>query len=78
MIDNTRKKLREAQFFLAKLEGENHKVVRAEPEAFDFYYRSDYSGAGPFLSTHSPRPHTRDRLTKRDQVRDYTEQANTN
>jgi hypothetical protein len=36
MLDATRKKLREAQFFLCHLETENRRVVRNEPEAFDF------------------------------------------
>lgn len=37
MINATQKKLREALFFLRQLFNESEKVVRNEPEAFQFY-----------------------------------------
>lgn len=45
MIDDTQKKLREARFFLNKLESEHKRAVRNEPEAFGFYMSAFLSAA---------------------------------
>lgn len=45
MIEATRKKLRETRFFLARLFNESKRVVRNEPDAFQFYLSAFLSAA---------------------------------
>jgi hypothetical protein len=45
MIDNTKRKLREARFFHGHLVHENRRPVRNEPEAFGFYLSAFLSAA---------------------------------
>ena len=45
MIEQTKKKLREAQFFHGHLIRESERFIRPEPEAFDFYLSAFLSAA---------------------------------
>jgi len=45
MIEGTQKKLREARFFLSRLDTESRRTVRNEPEAFDYFMSAFVSAA---------------------------------
>ncbi|MGQ0835177.1 MAG: hypothetical protein ACT4O5_09705 [Gammaproteobacteria bacterium] len=45
MIDGTRKKLREAEFFLTRLEEEERRIVKGHGETSDFYLSAFLSAA---------------------------------